>query len=191
MKSVKLNKSLREKILNNIIKVWRHENPKPNLSTVSFKLGEKAVKEAIGEKKYLDLKAIVHHNEALKANFDSSRTGLNVVSSTYGVRYISWKPEDVDDFLLFPATRGAFSVKENWKEYKEWIKKKESFEEWERKQVEVISQVKTVLDSVSTTKQLLEAWPEVAEYVEPFIKAGKVNLPALPIERINSVLGWA
>lgn len=47
------------------------------------------------------------------------------------------------------------------------------------------SEVRAVLDSVTTVKRLLEVWPEVKDLL-PELKKPTVNLPVVQIDRINA-----
>lgn len=50
--------------------------------------------------------------------------------------------------------------------------------------------LETLLDSVSTIKQLSEAWPEGKQFYAGFLEAkGKSNVPALQVSELNKKLG--
>jgi len=53
------------------------------------------------------------------------------------------------------------------------------------------SQIKSVLDSCSTIRQLVEIWPEASSFVEDFAASGPaaVTALALPIKSLNEQLG--
>ena len=51
------------------------------------------------------------------------------------------------------------------------------------------SQVRQTLDSVNTTKQLVEVWPEVEEHLPESVKdPSKIQLPSVNIQSLNEQL---
>ncbi len=54
-----------------------------------------------------------------------------------------------------------------------------------------LREVKNVMYSVNTTKQLLELWPEVEKFLTPYLSnPSNTTLPAVNIKRVNEILGW-
>lgn len=49
--------------------------------------------------------------------------------------------------------------------------------------------VMILLNSVNTTKQLLESWPEVGPFIPPGKRITEKHLPAIPVQQVNELLG--
>ena len=67
----------------------------------------------------------------------------------------------------------------------------ESYDKHYKDKRGVMAEIQTLLDSVTTTKQLLELWPAVEPHIPLYLKdPGKgVNLPAICVEKFNVALG--
>lgn len=64
-------------------------------------------------------------------------------------------------------------------------------EDWDKLRSDFREEIKTILDSVQTTGQLIQLWPEAEQYLPPFAAdpSKGINLPALKTSRLNSLLG--
>lgn len=64
-------------------------------------------------------------------------------------------------------------------------------EDWNKLRYDFREEIKTILDSVQTTGQLIQVWPEAEQYLPPFAAdpSKGINLPALKTSRLNSLLG--
>ena len=180
MKSIRLNNQIRQDIKGNIIKVWMAENPKPDISDACRLLAIK-----IRENDDSNYTEVFKAWQELGDYFVlETYTKFQTEQGEFG--YISHKP--------IPKTKnsrdGALSVSTLWSEYKEYESANEAFQNWSRKLEKLRSEIGVIMDSVNTSNQLIEAWPDVEKYVQPLIREGKTNLPAIPIDRVNEILGW-
>lgn len=68
------------------------------------------------------------------------------------------------------------------------VKKREQLEK-ERKDTRRF--VESALNKFNTSKQILDAWPEVESFVKPYINSGQAshNLPAVVLDQLNKDLG--
>lgn len=55
--------------------------------------------------------------------------------------------------------------------------------------VEARKHIMSVLGSVTTTKKLIEVWPQIEEVVMAVLPKEPAPVPALPIKKINDILG--
>lgn len=68
---------------------------------------------------------------------------------------------------------------------------KSAKEDWAKLRDDFREEIKTILESVQTTGQLIQLWPEAEQYLPPFAAdpSKGINLPALKTSRLNSLLG--
>lgn len=68
---------------------------------------------------------------------------------------------------------------------------KEEVNDWETSRIEFKNEINTILNSVQTTGQLVQMWPEAEQYLPPFAAdpSKGINLPALKTSRLNTLLG--
>lgn len=61
----------------------------------------------------------------------------------------------------------------------------------QQKRSEFKSEVNDILHAVNTTKQLVEAWPEIEQFIPAYLvdPSKAINLPAIPTSRLNEKLG--
>jgi hypothetical protein len=65
------------------------------------------------------------------------------------------------------------------------------FQKWDQEKHELISEAEMILESIQTTKQLHEVWPEGCAYLPPFAADPSLGMqvPALHTSRLNKFLG--
>ena len=77
------------------------------------------------------------------------------------------------------------------KDYVKYEKVLESHGDWLKERRNLNTEITTVLNSVNTTKQLIEVWPEVEKFLPAHIADPNtgIKLPALKVSRLNEKLG--
>lgn len=83
---------------------------------------------------------------------------------------------------------GRFVLSEYPKLQKQWAALKKRKDTLEEQEEELKQNVNAYLYSVTTTKRLVEVWPECAELIPASVEVPS-NLPAIPTETLNRVLG--
>lgn len=64
-----------------------------------------------------------------------------------------------------------------------------SYSELEGREVSIAAEVRAMLDQFTTIKKLVAAWPEVKELLPPENASAIVNLPAILVSDLNSLIG--
>jgi hypothetical protein len=195
MKSIRLNKSIRSDIANNIREAYVTENPAP----VVEDLRDVNLKEIIWQQYLKDIKPIqdiVDANPQLtthlrhRSYFYAEIKGMSVLqikshtedtprflelnpSSNY---YYSW-----DDDNMPVEVRAAIDT--NKAQAKVIRKAKEALSSWKNELSRYMQDVIQTLDGVNTSGQLLDVWPEV----EKFLPKGTVDPSAIQLPAVNTV----
>lgn len=69
-------------------------------------------------------------------------------------------------------------------------KEREAVSTWEKERAKYLDEILQVLRGVSTTKQLMEQWPEVKEYIPTsYFNPSKICLPVINTQALNAKLG--
>lgn len=191
MKSVKLNKHIRERIILDIKTKFLSEYTKKNgfadMSALDAVIESKT--KELGISLWIDIykletiselqkipKALLSVSRCLAVNvFDGPYVSINLPE-----QYICSRNVDVQ------------IEKNKWEDIKEnfGLSKLERLREKANdKANEFIPQVVGILDSVSTTKQLIELWPEVKEFIpSDALDPSTIRLPAICTASLNSKL---
>lgn len=183
IKSVTLTKAMREDILHSVIKRWKETNKEPDKKEASHKFAVwlwgdyyKKVKDKFDgvPKKFLNLRA------DLKFCVDGE------------VDQVSFKKGDEMpcDWAAYygPILKTITSSHKEYSKYKSVVGK---WDVWLGSGREVEMETKAILDSVNTTRQLLDLWPQC----EPFLPAHiadpdkAIRLPAIQVSRLNERIG--
>ena len=190
MKSIRLNKSIRDSIVHNVLQAWDEANPAP-------KVVDAPSKNKLLDALYQEWRKENQIDTLLSCGMDTSYVNeetyvyLSVVDkdSGTGIHY---------DYLTFLDSKGhkqkrifkkngvlqcdtSHPVYIEWKKQKDaYTKDSEVLNKHKQKRCEYAADVRAVLDSVNTTKQLLEAWPEIGEYIpNTFRDPSTMQLPAI------------
>ena len=192
MKSLRLNKEMRENILSNFVAKYLVANPTPELSLDEDNLKSEVAK-SVQQKLY------------------GKYAGLVPLEMLHTNRYISLKlPNDSLVQWYFLGEDGNYQYLPKTKESKVeyclekddpiWIayevkraiyKEQATAAEDHRKALNKFkNEVKQVLDSVNTTLQLVEVWPEALPFVPQEISnPSSINLPSVNFAELNKVIG--
>lgn len=184
MKSVTLTKSMRQDILVSIIDKWKEKNPKPKLEKAEHDFAiylwddyfkKEKVKFKDVPREFMKLATSVKfcvNGEVGQVNFlDGEEMPCNWES-----RYNS------------PVLK---TLTDSNKEYCKYKKVVDAHSEWLEKGREVQVEATAILESVNTTRQLIELW----EQCEPFLPAyiadpdKAIRLPAIQMSRLNERIG--
>lgn len=207
-KSIRLNKSLRAEIVNNIMSSYDAANPEPVRPEPKGGSIEDAVKSFFLNK----------HKKVIEEISNLSPNTLSMIDLLHKENHLSYKSEtgnwgcfyfsedELEKFKI-PYTfrhnavinlsdpdqltaplRKALEAKKKFekttlKEYKQ------KYKDYDLERRNYIQQIQTVLDGVNTSNQLLEVWPEVEEYLPVgVVEPSKIQLPSVNIQTLNSAL---
>lgn len=196
MKSLRLNKELRQTILENFVSKWEGSNPEPTSELLSRKELLQALAKEISEKVYGKFW------ETLK---DIPDEFLYKSSSVL----VQWPDESIDrlyfgrdsenDDIRMLSTRESkveyviSKTDKLYKSYKDNVELLKQFEnelsEYKTKRNNFSRQVSQVLSSVNTTGQLIEVWPESEAFIPVDIhNPSTISLPSVSFQDLNSQL---
>jgi hypothetical protein len=208
-KSIRLNKQLRQDILNNIMDSYDAANPAPERPEMKkgTSIGE-LIKKAFFTKHKKVIEEVTNSSQALKdiIGIHKKSTYLDIKDEKGYWSSIYFTEDDLKDLDVPQALlRGCFINLEDPAQrtaaMNKAIEAKKKFEKTtlkEYKQVQkdydlsrrnYASQIRTVLDGVNTSNQLLEVWPEVSKYLPTgVLEPSKIQLPSVNIATLNSAL---
>lgn len=184
MKSVTLTKSMRHDILVSIIDKWKEKNPVPKLEQAEHDFAMYLWNDYFKKQKP-KLKDVPR---------DFMRLARNVKFCVNGevgeVSFLEEKemPRNWESSYNSPVLK---TVIDSNKEYCKYKKVKDAHSDWLEKGREIQIETKAILESVNTTRQLLELW----EQCEPFLPAyiadpdKAIKLPAIKMSRLNERIG--
>lgn len=182
MKSVRLTNQMRTDILRSILQKWDENNPSSCIEAAENKLAD-----WVWNKQY----------SKFKKKLEDAPSGF--LKMTERVKFVHMgevldlplsepMPCDWESGYLRPMLH-VFHTQQ--KEVEKLLKARDIEQNRNEQRCEIYEESKAVLESVQSTKQLLETWPEA----EPFIPAYIINpskgvrLPATPVSRLNERLG--
>lgn len=183
MKSMTLTKQMREDILKSVIEKWKEKNQEPDIKAAENDFAEYLWSDYFKKEKSLfdgvpsefmnlatDMKYCVN-GEVKQASLKDGNS-----------KPVNWKG------YRNPVLK---DIRDTHKEYSKYNAVVIDHEKWRERGNEVFRETKAILESVNTTKQLLEIWPQC----EPFIPAHiadpdkAIRLPAIEMSRLNERLG--
>lgn len=193
MKSVRLTKELRQRILTSYLECYAASNPAP-----------KHYEESEIASEFLEK---IRQNLFKKAGVDESSIPANFLNTSCSIRlvmpdgtYVSLYFKDekgYSEYRPVPQLDGVIKIEQNdpdylvYKEAKRNIKElNKAHSEWQDKQKSVRYQVSTALDAVNTTGQLLTAWPEAEKFIpSDVLDFSKIQVPSVSFESLNKAVG--
>lgn len=207
-KSIRLNKSLRAEIVNNIMSSYDAANPEPvrpepkggsikDIVKANFLNKHKKVIEEVGnlspntlsilnllkKSDHVSYKSETGHWEC----FYFTEEELEEFKIPYSLHYAA-SINLSDPAQLTAPLRKALEAKKKFE--KTTLKVfKQKYKDYELERKNYVQQIQTVLDGVNTSNQLLEVWPEVEEYLPiGVVEPSKIQLPSVNIQTLNSAL---
>lgn len=251
IKSIRLNKTNREEILNSLVTRWEEANPKPkggNLKELFIALHNKYSKITKGpygnysksiedirkvaddfnkaslptknhlqgtSKTYIImLRAVIEGGDSPAYSVTPIPTSVGVLQEV-GIPFLvsdkrrgrtdrdTWldfgaKTEDASSAVVLEVgllPRDSFNLYLSFPHtcpiYKKHRKETRAGRLWEEEKRKVCTEIENLLAKFTSTKKLIEAWPEVANSLPDSLsgKAPKSNLPALTTVSLNAKLG--
>lgn len=206
-KSIRLNTEIRNDIINNIAAAYDKANPKPELTIDTTGILEKAVRQHY-MKQSLELRKVIDANPILAdAIKTSSCLEYRSPTGSWGSVRL-YDTDDKDAVPVYPIAKFAGtrdfhneeylaknpSLKKAAEEFtslqKAARKEREAVSTWEKERTKYLDEILQVLRGVTTTKQLMEQWPEVKEYIPTsYFNPSKICLPAINTQALNAKLG--
>lgn len=200
-KSIRLNKELREEIINNIAQAYDLKNPCPahqskeDLQHIFLKVIEaeyfKQEEAVIAKLASIGLtKELIHVTDHFKVYTDNQQHFANFYFKDAKKNYVSHLKLIQGVFVQLDMLKKYPLIQAAYKAYKKALKtEKPNYEakrQWTREKEGYLQDVRNVIFGVNTTKQLLEEWAEV----EPFIPTGivdpsRIQLPAVNIAQLT------
>lgn len=208
--SIRLNKDIRHCIANNAVKVACGGMEKTLIKEMK-KLAYEVRDEAFQGKKpeYLAMVAKIKefnkgcksHHKGITSPDKTHRITINNDGHTmtlfFGGKFYRQHCtdvygkiiEDVSEYSPFCDYVDLYVLKD------ESLKKRvkvlmDNIEAWRRRKEDVKHNVFVYVNSVSTVKRLLEIWPEAKDLIpQSESKAVQANLPAIPLEQLNALIG--
>lgn len=189
-KSIRLTNEIRDEIIYNVMKSWEGNNPPPERKFNEEQTAEALYNQFVPAKMQKELKEIYNKfgfsNEARYINLQDadSRT---IKSFYFG------EDENGTMYRMFCSKKGCGCF-----EYAEKDPKKNIFDlyeaendaetEWDKQRSAFRHQVKSIIYSVNTTKQLAETWEEIVEFIpmEIWNPSKGIQLPAMLKEELNA-----
>ena len=181
MKSMKLNQIIRDDILLSIMKTWDARNVEPDVGEAEARFAMWLWSRHVGK----DAKALesvpdkyLNKKTAVAYSYDGTVNQVTLAKAMAAW----WGRYETPVLEVFEKEH---------RELKRFNKVVSDKGVWSEKRNEVERESSIVLDSVNTTKQLIEMWPQC----EPFLPAYVANpdkavrLPAIPLSRLNERLG--
>lgn len=194
MKSVRLTKDMRQRILTSYLACYDASNPEPErhnekifegifAETLRKRLFDKAgVDETTIPTEFLQQASYIRVQTP-----DGTLTWFHFYNSE-GTNY---------DYKPCPKLDGAINIDANdpayvaYKTAKRQLKDLNApYDAWYTTRNEVEAQVRMALDSVNTTGQLLSVWPEAEQFIpSDVLDFSKINLPAVSFNDLNKAVG--
>ncbi len=182
MRSVSLNKTMRSEILSSVMDQWKQENPEPDKAHASDKFAQKVWK------KY-------YKNDLLKLEkapqrFLKKTSAVNICVNGEVLR-LDLKdglPRDWASEYNIPVLESMDDGDKRYSEYKAVI---DAHDSWSKECDLIRRETKAIIDSVNTTKQLLDLWPQVHDFLPAYLSDPDkaIKLPAIKVSRLNERLG--
>lgn len=184
IKSVRLTGAIREAILDSALRHWDEGNPKPDLLSFEHDFAMQLWTDRYGEVK--------PHLDAVPSGFLSSYISINVQPEGRAMIQLRLLHEVP---LPKPICRGVpiAAISNSDERLLKHEKLVNALDDWKQERKKVRREIEVVLNSVNTTKQLAEIWPEIIGLVPTHIlnPSKGVQLPAIPMGKLNEKLGLA
>ena len=182
MKSVRLNCDLREQIISSVMVKWKEENKAPyDYDDIHNDTALKIWNSLFGK---IDFSTI-------PTKFLTKGKHIRVSVNKKVYNFILKK----DKILTSKQTRWEDPILKNYVKIPssilEYETKMKELNQFQNDQEEFRQEISAVINSVNTTKQLQEIWPEVLKFVPAHLinPSVGITLPAIKTDKINKSLG--
>tara|TARA_R110000822_G_scaffold35050_2_gene98994 strand:+ start:771 stop:1328 length:558 start_codon:yes stop_codon:yes gene_type:complete len=183
MKSIRLNKLIRDDISNAMVASWEKTSPKPcDLRKEQQKVGDAIYKEA--HKKITFGNAHLNFfnvSAAIKYTVDGV-VQQSIMSCARPMRATAPNRSSDNIAIVYDKTpKVVLDLQKLEKANSDWITLKSIFKE----------EIQQIISSVNTTQQLVDIWPEAEQYLPAYAcdPSKGIKLPALKTSRLNEALG--
>lgn len=187
-KSVRLNKEIRSRIVDSVMMQYDVKNPLPK---VPVDVAEGALAEAVHSRLYGSIADSIAKIPTSLLNMSSY---IRVQMST-GTMCASFPVAANGDQEHRASDTSRFhrATKEEEDQYyaaaRELRKLRVKYDEAEKTRRTYKSEVADVINSVNTTAQLLDLWPEVERFIPETVRnPSKISLPAISVANLNEAL---
>lgn len=197
MKSLRLNKQMRDAIVKNFGEKRLEANPKPqstlNRESISVDLANYCHNKVYGSLKLEGVpEDMLNYAQYIKVQFP-----LSEGSEDTKIENLYFEKEDKYTYTKKPSTRLSkveyvlTKSDEGYKKYKKDMKlfkqEQQAVKEYESDHSRYLQQVRQVVNAVNTTKQLLEVWPEAEQFIPEDIRdPSTITLPSVNIADLNN-----
>lgn len=194
MKSVRLTKDMRQRILDSYIACYDASNTEPQ------KHSEKSIEGVFAEtvRKRLFEKAQVDET-SIPTEFLSKSSCIRIQTpdDTIKMLYFYNAEEANYDYKPYPRLDGAVAINADDPAYVAYKNAKrelkvlnEPHDAWSTARKVVKDQVRMALDSVNTTGQLLSVWPEAEKFIPTdVLDFSNIQLPSVSFNSLNKAVG--
>lgn len=194
MKSVRLTKDLRSRILESYLACYDASNPQPEVCTEFTAVAEFA--ETLRKRLFEEAGV---NEKSVPRGFLNISSYIKIQNPSGDIQYLYFNPRpDCDsEYRPVPLMDGLLPIKENdpaylkYKEDKRLVKEKNKvFDEWQAARTATQNQVRMALDSVNTTGQLLTLWPEAEKFIpSDVLDFSVISVPAVSFTSLNKAVG--
>jgi hypothetical protein len=180
MKSIKMSRAIREQITYEMKSAWIKNNPaKFDMKKERKKVGDWVWNKAYGNVNFGDTPNELLNTQSSIYFFVGSECHNFIMSELKASVRKGYDSSPDKTFDKNPRILNSFLDKRS--KHDDWLKEKSSF----------VEQINQIVNSVNTTKQLVEIWPEAEQYLPAYANdpSKGINLPALKTSMLNAALG--
>ena len=197
MKSLRLNKQMRDSIVKNFGDKRLAANPEPEQTMTRVKAKE-LLADYCHEKVYgdIDLSCVpedmINHSSYIRVKFpEVDDKGEAPIENLYFEKLDCYthktKPSTNKSKVEYVLTKSDSGYKQYKKDLKKYKEEEKAIKEYKADHNRYLQQVRQVVEAVNTTKQLLEVWPEAEQFIPDDIKdPSSITLPSVNIADLNS-----
>lgn len=182
-KSIRLSQGIRTDIQLVMMAAWEKKQPAPcDLAALN-----KAAGDFLWNQSYGGLKAVIKKIPEKMLRF-SGTIQVQIKDNVAQFAMSEARPHPFQDSYNRLVVAIYDEVPEPVEVYR---KGQVAHENWNKERTDFQSEIITILNSVTTTGQLIDLWPEAENYLPAFAAdpSKGINLPALRTSRLNTLLG--
>lgn len=182
-KSIRLSQAIRANIATSMLASWEKRQPCPHdLSKLEKELGDVYWLSAFGNIK----SALKKIPEKMLRKSSSIKVQIAGVVREFAMTETRAHPYEGQYTRLVVAIYDEASP-----QTAAYDKAKAEVNDWGAQRLEFTNEINTILNSVQTTGQLIQIWPEAEQHLPPFAAdpSKGINLPTLKTSRLNTLLG--
>lgn len=197
MKSLRLNRQMRDAIVKNFGEKRLQANPRP-VETVTRDSVSAALASYCHDKVYGDMNLegipedMLNFSDYIKVRFPKSEgSDEDKIENIYFEKIDKYNRERKPSTRLSKVEYDLTKSDEGYKKYKRdmklYKKEQQEIKDYNTDHSRYMQQVRQVVDAVNTTKQLLEVWPEAEQFIPEDIRdPSTITLPSVNIADLNS-----